>query len=413
MFEHLPVAEADAIFGLNATLRADSREKKINLVAGVYKDENGQTPVFEAVHRAEARLVEERKGKTYLPIEGDTAFTQRVEELLFPGGSKILDEDRLTTVQTPGGTGALRLAGDLLKKHFPDATVWMSAPTWPNHPQIFRDALDLETRQYPYFAKEKNTLDEDGFFAALENVAAGDVVLLHGCCHNPTGVDLSPAAWSRLAELLAHRGAVPLVDFAYLGFAQGLEEDRAWLDSLLGHVGELFVATSFSKNFGLYNERTAALTVITGNRKQAEAIKSQLQGAARANYSNPPAHGAAIIRTVLGDPELRRLWDDELTAMRARIKSMRELFARGLDTRDVRLAPDGNDFISRQNGMFSFSGLTPEEVDRLRDDHAIYMVRSGRINVAGITPGNVDSLCDAVAAVRSPRPQSAISSIRS
>ena len=275
----------------------------------------------------------------------------------------------------------------------------MSDPTWPNHQKIF-GAAGLETKIYPYYDRESFRLDFDRMIAALAEARRGDLVLLHGCCHNPTGIDPTPEQWERIGEVIARQGALPLVDFAYQGFVEGLEEDTRWLRSLCRQVRELAVCNSFSKNFGLYNERVGALTMVADTAEQARCVESQLKQVARAAYSNPPGHGAAIVTTILQDGALRRQWEDELAEMRKRIRRMRRLFAQGLDVRGVRLHATGNGFIVRQNGMFSFSGLSPEQVARIRDEAAIYMVGSGRVNVAGMNEANMDRLCDAIMAVQ-------------
>ncbi len=396
MFEHVPLAPPDAIFGLTEAFRQDRRPDKIHLGAGVYKDEDGRTPVLGCVKEAERRLLESEASKVYLPIDGAAEYAAAVQELLFGPQHEVI-VSRAVTAHCPGGTGALRVAADLLKLVRPDARVWLSEPTWPNHPQIL-EAVGLEIETYPYFDAATNGLDFEETVSALESAEPGDAVLLHGCCHNPTGVDPTAEQWRRIAALLAERGAVAWLDFAYQGFAAGVDEDAAGLRALLG-AGELIVCSSFSKNFGLYNERVGALTVVTASADHGAAVRSQVKRLIRANYSNPPAHGSAIVTTVLGDDALRARWLDELAGMRERIRDMRRTFARELDARGVALSPSGNGFLAEQRGMFSFSGLSREQVARLRDEHAIYMVGSGRLNVAGMTRSNMPRLCDAIAAV--------------
>ncbi len=400
MFETVTAAPPDAIFGLNDAIRRDDRRDKINLGAGVYQDEQGRTPVFGAVKEAERRILASEPSKAYAPIDGRPEFAAEIQRLLFGDASAVLDAGRVVTAHAPGGTGALRVAGDFVKALRDDAAIWMSEPTWINHPQIF-GATRLRLRGYPYFDAGTNALTFEPMLEALEQVAPGDLVLLHGCCHNPTGCDLTPQQWARLGELLAERRALPVVDFAYQGFAEGIVRDVEWLRILCRTVPEIAICSSYSKNIGLYNERVGALTVVAADAERAQAVLSQIKRTVRANYSNPPAHGAAIVTAILGDAELRQTWLDELTGMRRRIRRMRECFAAGLDERGVELHPAGNNFIVRQRGMFSFTGLTPEEVEALQRQHAIYAVGSGRINVAGITEANVDRLCDAIAAVRS------------
>ena len=398
MFEHVSLAPPDAIFGLSEAFRKDPNPRKINLGAGVYKDEQGLTPVLACVKEAERRILESELSKTYLPIDGSADYGRAVQELVFGARHDAVASGRVVTAHCPGGTGALRVAAELLKLARPATTVWLSEPTWPNHPQIC-DAVGLERKTYPYFDAATNDLELERMTAALERVEAGDVVMLHGCCHNPSGVDLTPEQWGLLGDLLAARQAVPLVDFAYQGFAFGVEEDASGIRTLSERVPELVVCSSFSKNFGLYNERVGALTIVAASRERAEAVRSQVKRLIRASYSNPPAHGSAIVATVLGDAALERQWQEELARMRQRIHDVRRRFARELDARGVRLSPAGNGFIARQLGMFSFSGLGREQVARLRDEHSIYLVGSGRVNVAGMTPANMAALCDAIAAV--------------
>ncbi len=398
MFEHVALAPPDAIFGLSEAFKKDPRADKINLGAGVYKDENGRTPVLGCVKEAEERILKDEASKAYLPIDGAPEYGRAVQELIFGRDHPVIGQRRAVTAHNPGGTGALRVAVELLKLVRPATRVWLSAPTWPNHPQIL-EAVGLDAATYPYFDPRSNGLDFSGMIDALSRAEAGDVVLLHGCCHNPSGVDPTPEQWARIGEVLAERRAVPLVDFAYQGFARGIREDAEGILSLAGRLSELIVASSYSKNFGLYNERVGALTVVSADADRALAVQSQIKSLIRASYSNPPVHGAAIVTTVLGDAELRDRWRRELARMRDRIHAMRRLFARELDRRGVKLSPAGNDFIVRQQGMFSFSGLDRQQVARLRDEHAVYVVGSGRLNVAGMTGNNMPRLCDAIAGV--------------
>jgi len=398
MFESISMAPPDAIFGLIEAFRNDPHPEKINLSAGVYADEHGRTPVLAVVKEAERRIRETEQSKSYLPIHGSAEYAGAIQRLLFGEDHEIIANKRAATAQAPGGTGALRVAGDFLKKHFGDTTIWFSDPTWVNHFQVY-EAVGLAIATYPYFDAERNALAFDAMIAGLEKVRPGDVVLLHGRCHNPSGVDPTPAQWEKLGDLLAARQALPLVDFAYQGFATGVEEDAVGVRILCGKVPELVICSSYSKNFGLYNERVGALTVVAGSGEAAQAVLSQVKKCARANYSNPPAHGAAIITTILNDAELRQGWEEELRKMRERIHDMRKLLAAGLDRRGMKLSPAGNEFIVHQNGMFSFSGLNKAQVEKLREKYSIYIVGSGRINVGGITPGNIDRLCDAIASV--------------
>jgi len=391
MFEKLQAAPADPILGLTAAFEEDANPDKLNLGVGVYCDGQGRTPVLASVVEAERRILERGESKTYLPIDGSPEYGRAVRQLL--SGAEA--DGRTVTVQAPGGTGALRVAGDFMHQLYPQARLWLSAPTWANHPKVFQ-AAGVETAEYAYFDAAANSLDFDAMLASLEKIPAGDVILLHGCCHNPTGVDPAPDQWQRLGQSLADRGIIPLVDFAYQGLGDGLDEDAGGLRLLCRSVPECLVASSFSKNFGLYRERVGALTVQATGADAAAVVLSHLKVCIRTNFSNPPAHGAAIVTTVLQDPELRRTWVGEVAAMRDRINGMRHTFVARLAERGV--ARDFS-FIERQRGMFSFSGLNAGQVARLRKEYAIYIVGSGRINVAGITDRSIDRLCDAIAAV--------------
>ena len=318
-----------------------------------------------------------------------------MQKLLFGAEHEIIASGRAYSAHTPGGTGALRVVGDYLHRMHPTASIWLSDPTWANHQGVF-GAAGVPIRSYPYFDKATNSIAFDTMFAALEQVPAGDVVLLHGCCHNPTGADPSGEQWSRIADVLAQRGVLPLVDFAYQGFAAGVEEDAAGLRALCRPGCELLICSSFSKNFGLYCERVGAMTLVAADADAAARAFSHVKTCIRTNYSNPAAHGGAIVATVLGDPELFATWQTEVAEMRDRINTMRKLFVQTLAAKGVK---GDYSFIMAQKGMFSFSGLTKDQVLKLRADHAIYIVRSGRINVAGMTEANMDRLCEAIAAV--------------
>ena len=395
MFEAISPAPEDSILGLTEAFKKDPNPNKINLGVGVYKDGGGQTPVLSTVKEAEERLLRSEATKSYLPIDGLAAYAALSQAIVFGSEHPILSAGRAATVQTPGGTGALRVAADFVRRISPQATVWLSDPTWPNHPNVFGSAA-LQVQSYPYFEAETNGVAFDRMLAALENIPAGDVLLLHGCCHNPTGADLSPQQWQAVAALCADRGILPLLDFAYQGFGDGLDEDATGVRTVADHCREFLVAISYSKNFGLYNERVGAMTLVAANSEAAEAAHSHLKICVRTNYSNPPAHGGQIVAEVLGDPELRQRWEVELAEMRNRINDMRHLFVETLDQQGA-----GRDFsfIARQRGMFSYSGLSPEQVQALRERHSVYIVGSGRINVAGMTGANMDYLCAAIADV--------------
>ncbi|EMX8466712.1 aspartate/tyrosine/aromatic aminotransferase [Serratia ureilytica] len=395
MFEKITAAPADPILGLTDIFRADARPNKINLGIGVYKDETGKTPVLTSVKKAEQYLLENETTKNYLGIEGIPAFASCTQELLFGKESPIVADRRARTAQTPGGTGGLRVAADFIANQTSAKRIWISNPSWPNHKNVF-NAVGLEVLEYAYYDAANHALDFDGLLNSLKQAQAGDVVLFHGCCHNPTGIDPTPEQWAQLAELSVTNGWLPLFDFAYQGFANGLEEDAQGLRIFAAKHKELIVASSYSKNFGLYNERVGACTIVAADAETADRAFSQVKAAIRANYSNPPSHGAAVVATILGNDALRAMWEQELTDMRQRIHRMRQLFVNTLQEKG---AQQDFSFIIQQNGMFSFSGLTKEQVLRLREEFGVYAVNSGRVNVAGMTPDNMAPLCEAIVAV--------------
>ncbi|MBH2592511.1 aspartate/tyrosine/aromatic aminotransferase [Serratia marcescens] len=395
MFEKITAAPADPILGLTDIFRADARPNKINLGIGVYKDETGKTPVLTSVKKAEQYLLENETTKNYLGIEGIPAFASCTQELLFGKESPIVTARRARTAQTPGGTGGLRVAADFIANQTSAKRIWISNPSWPNHKKVF-SAVGLEVLEYAYYDAANHALDFDGLLNSLKQAQAGDVVLFHGCCHNPTGIDPTAEQWAQLAELSVANGWLPLFDFAYQGFANGLEEDAQGLRIFAAKHQELIVASSYSKNFGLYNERVGACTLVAADAETADRAFSQVKAAIRANYSNPPSHGAAVVATILGNDALRAMWEQELTDMRQRIHRMRQLFVNTLQEKG---AQQDFSFIIQQNGMFSFSGLTKEQVLRLREEFGVYAVNSGRVNVAGMTPDNMAPLCEAIVAV--------------
>lgn len=395
MFENIKAAPADPILGLGEAFKSETRANKINLGIGIYKDAQGATPIMRAVKEAETRLLAKENSKNYLGIDGIADYNQRTKELLFGADSQIIAQDRARTVQSLGGTGALRIAAEFIKRQTKAQNVWISTPTWPNHNAIF-NAVGMTIREYRYYDAKRKALDWDNLIADLSNANEGDVVLFHGCCHNPTGIDPTPEQWKQLAELSVKNGWLPLFDFAYQGLANGLNEDAVGLRTFAANHKELLVASSFSKNFGLYNERVGAFTLVAENADIAATALTQVKSIIRTLYSNPASHGGATVATVLNDPQLRQEWENELTEMRERIKKMRHLFVQLLKEYG---AKQDFGFIMEQNGMFSFSGLTPEQVDRLREEFAIYAVRSGRINVAGITEDNIRYLCESIVKV--------------
>lgn len=396
MFTDLEPRAPDAILGLMERFRADDRPDKVSLASGVYVDESGTTPVLATVQEAEARILAEQTTKVYKPIDGDPAYLRPVRDLVFGAGHAAVTAGRVQLLHTPGGTGALRVAGDLVHALRPGAAVWLSTPTWPNHPQVF-EAAGMAIRGYPYLGSD-GELDLDALIGVLSAVPAGDVVVLHGCCHNPTGIDPTPEQWSAIADAVSEAGALPLLDFAYQGFADGLSEDARGLMELLERGQTMLVASSFSKNFALYDERVGALSIVGADTAETAALLSHAKGAVRANYSNPPAHGGEIVATILGDAELRVRWIDEVGVMRDRINGNRRKFVAGLQAAG---APGNHESLMRQRGMFSLLPLGEERVARLRDDFAIYVVGKGRINVAGLTEANLEPVCRAIATVTS------------
>jgi len=392
MFENLQAAPPDAILGLSEAFKADPNPNKVNLGVGIYKNAEGQTPILAAVKKAEAILLEQETTKSYLPINGSPVYAKHVQNLLF-GDALAGMQDRVCSLHTPGGTGGLRVAGDFLKHHAPGATMWVSTPTWGNHKGVF-GAAGLPIGEYPYYDAATNGVAWDEMVAALRKVPASDVVLLHVCCHNPTGVDLSADQWAQLSEISAEAGWLPFFDFAYQGFGDGIEQDRSALVPFIERGAQFIVGSSFSKNFGLYNERTGACSFVGSTAEQTTAAMSQLKISVRRNYSNPANHGGAIVNTVLDSSELTALWLEELAEMRGRIKANRSALVGGLASRGV---TTDLSYITDQRGMFSYSGLSPDQVSFLREKKSVYVIGSGRINMAGLTPGNLEPVCDAIA----------------
>lgn len=395
MFEKVAAAPADPILGLTELFKKDSRKEKINLGVGIYKDEQGTTPVLATVKKAEAALLETEKTKSYLTIEGTAEYGLAVQKLLFGDDSTIVSKHKAKTAQAPGGTGALRVAGEFIKRQLGAPKIWISNPTWANHNGVFT-AAGLETVQYGYYNAETKSKDFELMVEDLGKADEGDIVLLHGCCHNPTGIDPTADEWEVLAKLCADKKLLPLFDFAYQGFAKGVEEDAHGLRTFAKYNSEILVASSFSKNFGLYNERVGAFTLVAESEQTAATAFSQVKAIIRSIYSNPPAHGSAVVTHILNNPALRAEWEQEVAEMRDRIQEMRSLFVETLKEQGV--TADFS-FIERQNGMFSFSGLTKAQVEQLKEEFGIYIVGSGRISVAGMTKANMIPLCKGIAAV--------------
>ena len=395
MFETLKALSPDPILGLMAAYRADPNPKKVDLGVGVYKDETGNTPILETVKQGEALYRAAETSKTYVGPPGDPDFDRGMEQLIFGADHPALKADRLRTVQAPGGCGALRVAAATLNRAAPGAAIWVPDPTWANHVPLLGDA-GLTIKTYPYYDGAKQGLKAEEMLATFKQLKAGDLVLLHGCCHNPCGVDLSPEHWDAVAALAVERGFTPFVDLAYLGLGNGLEQDAYGVRKLAASVPEMILASSCSKNFGLYRERVGALTVLGRNTAEAEIAWGQVQNVARGIYSMPPNYGGAIVGRILNDAKLSAAWREELSAMRDRINGLRDQLTQKFA---AKLGSNRFDFIRRQLGMFSFLGLSKEQVATLKERYSIYMVDSSRINVAGVNSKNIDYFVDAVCSV--------------
>ncbi len=394
MLDTLEQLPPDSILGLAAECRADPNPDKVDLTVGVYMDESGVTPVFEAVQQAQQALVAEETTKVYMPPAGDPLFNEGMRKLVFGQDSAALAEGRISSIQAPGGCGALRIGAEIVQAASPGTRVWVSDPTWPVHiPLLGSVGLQFET--YRYYEPDSHGVDFDGMVADLKKAGAGDIVLLHGCCHNPCGADLAQEQWAVIAEMAEHQGFTPFIDIAYQGLGDGLDPDAAGLRMLAERVPEMIVAASCSKNMGLYRERTGISLFVCRDSANADAVFSQAAVAARRVYSMPPAHGAILAGRILSDPALDAVWRDELARMCERINGLRA----ALVTRLAGVCDRDFGFIQREKGMFSFLGLSAEQAQRLRAEHSVYMLDSSRINVAGINAGNVDYLARAVAAV--------------
>ena len=393
-FDAIGRVPGDPILGLMEAYAQDPNPRKFDLGVGVYKDAHGLTPILASVKLAEQRLVDRQNTKTYIGGHGEPAFGRAINELVLGADSSLIAEQRVGATQTPGGTGALRLSADFIAQCLPGRGVWLSNPTWPIHETIFATA-GVTVNHYPYVGSD-NRLDVEAMLAVLKTAPIGDVVLLHACCHNPTGFDLTHEDWRRVLEVVRKRELLPLIDFAYQGFGDGLEQD-AWSTRLFAaELPELLITSSCSKNFGLYRDRTGALIVCAKTADKLTDIRSQLANIARNLWSTPPDHGAAVVATILGDPELKNLWADEVEGMRLRIAQLRSGLVEALEPHGLR---ERFAHIGVQRGMFSYTGLSPEQVKDLRDHHSVYMVNSGRANVAGIDATRLDLLAEAIAKV--------------
>jgi aromatic-amino-acid transaminase len=398
LFSGVEMAPRDPILGLNEQFAADANPNKVNLGVGVYYDENGKLPLLKCVAAAEQQLVEAAKPRGYLPIDGIAAYDAAVQGLVFGADSDLVRAKRVATVQALGGTGGLKIGADFLKQMSPAAKVLISAPSWENHRALFTRA-GFEVGEYPYYdaaRRNEGGIAFAGMKAALAAAPAGTVVVLHACCHNPTGYDLTPAQWDEVVAVVKARGLVPFLDMAYQGFGQGIAEDGAAVAKFVAAGLDCLVATSFSKSFSLYGERVGALSVVCASADEAARVLSQLKITIRTNYSNPPIHGAQIVATVLATPALRAMWEDELAGMRVRIKAMRAALVDKLAAAGVR---QDFGFIARQQGMFSYSGLSKDQMQRLRSEFGVYGVDSGRICVAALNGRNIDAVVAAIAKV--------------
>ena len=395
MFAQLQPVATDPILGLMAAYKEDPNPHKVDLGVGVYKDEQGHTAVLKCVKQAEALRLKNEDSKTYIGMAGDLGFNSHIEKLAFGHAHKVLLANRVTTAHTPGGTGALRVAAEFIKKANPNATIWVTSPTWANHISMFK-AAGLKVKEYSYYDYNTKGLNEEGMFADLASVPAGDVVLVHACCHNPSGMDLTFAQWQRFTALAQERGFTPLVDMAYQGFGSGLDEDAKGLRYLAEQVEEMVLCSSCSKNFGLYRERIGAVSIVSKDSKIMEVARVNLLSVVRSIYSMPPAHGAIIVATILDSAELTTMWHQELAEMRDRINQYRQLIIDKLAAEGV---TQDFSFITRQHGMFSFLGITKEQIARLRSEFSIYMVDSSRVSIAGLNHNNIDYFAKSVATV--------------
>ena len=394
LFGAIDMAPRDPILGITEAFNADTNPAKINLGVGVYYDDNGKVPLLQCVQKAEAKLMEQPAPRTYLPIEGLAAYDKAVQELVFGADSAVIQEKRAITVQALGGTGALKLGADFLKRFAPGSEVWISDPSWENHRALFESA-GFVVNNYTYYDAATHGVNFEGMLAALKAMPQGAIVVLHACCHNPTGADLTQDQWGQVIDAVVAGGLVPVLDMAYQGFGAGIAEDGAVVRRFAEKNIPLLVSNSFSKSFSLYGERAGALSIVATSAEEAARVLSQLKRVIRTNYSNPPTHTAKVVAMVLSTPELRQLWEEELAGMRVRIKEMRNLMVEKLKEK----AP-GHDFefVREQVGMFSYSGLTKEQVGKLREQ-SIYAVDTGRICVAALNSTNLDRVVDAVAKV--------------
>ena len=395
LFTAVEMAPRDPILGLNEQFAADANPNKVNLGVGVYFDDNGKLPLLECVQAAEKAMMEKPTARGYLPIDGIAAYDNGVKALVFGAESDVVKSGRVATVQAIGGTGGLKIGADFLKKLNPNAKVLISNPSWENHKAIFTNA-GFEVGSYAYYDAATRSIDFAGMLADLNAAAAGTVVVLHACCHNPTGYDITAAQWDEVIAVVKAKGLIPFLDMAYQGFGHGIAEDGAVIGKFVAAGLDIFVSTSFSKSFSLYGERVGALSVVASDKDEAARVLSQLKIVIRTNYSNPPTHGGAVVAAVLNNPELHALWEKELGEMRVRIKAMRQKLVDGLKASGVQ---QDMSFITTQIGMFSYSGLSKDQMVRLRSEFGVYGTDTGRMCVAALNSKNIDYVCKAIAAV--------------
>ena len=395
LFAQVERAPRDPILGLTESFNADTRADKVNLGVGVYYDDNGKLPLLKCIKDAEAKRVASAPARGYQPIEGAAAYNQAVQTLLFGASSQILADQKVITIEALGGTGALKVGADYLRRLIPKAKVAISDPSWENHRALFEMA-GFEVVNYRYYDSSSRGLDFEGMIKSIEALPAGTILVLHACCHNPTGVDLSDALWTQVIATIQSKGLVPFLDMAYQGFGDGIDADASALRAFVASGLSFLVSSSFSKSFSLYGERVGALSIVTQSADEASRVLSQVKRTIRTNYSNPPTHGGAVVAMVLSTPELRATWEAELAQMRDRIKAMRQGLVDGLKAEGLK-ADFG--FVTSQRGMFSYTGLSEKQVDRLRDEFGVYAVGTGRICIAALNSGNLSRVCKAIAAV--------------
>jgi len=395
LFAAVEMAPRDPILGLSEAFNADTRTTKVNLGVGVYYDDNGKIPLLGAVKAAEKARLEAMPARGYQPIEGLAAYNQAVQNLIFAAKPSLISDGRVVTVEALGGTGALKVGADFLKRLHPDAKVYISDPSWENHRALFESA-GFVVENYPYYDAATRGVNFEGMKACLNSLPANSIIVLHACCHNPTGADLTEAQWKEVVAAIKNRNLVAFIDMAYQGFADGIEPDAAALNLFADSGLQFFVSSSFSKSFSLYGERVGALSIVTASKEESARVMSQVKRVVRTNYSNPPTHGGAVVAAVLSNPELRKMWEDELAGMRDRIRAMRTDLVAKLKARGV--AQDFS-FVIQQRGMFSYTGLTADQVERMKNEFGIYAVSTGRICLAALNSRNLDYVADAMAAV--------------